>query len=224
MTEGLTGVLIGSILLGIIHVLIPVHWLPIITIGKAEKWTDAQVVFAASVISFFHIFSTILIGICVGFLGYKLSVLYKVYSKIFASIILMLIGLYYLCDELIHKLDHKYPFLHGHHHHHHKIYDDHGSVLNKNFKGLVTSLSAASFLTPCIELEVYYFGAGLYGWKGIFLVSLIYMVITIILTVFLVYFGLKGLNNLKFTLIEKYKHQIIGTIMLLIGITIYLID
>jgi putative Mn2+ efflux pump MntP len=219
MTHGITSILLGSVLLSIVHALIPMHWLPIITIAKAEKWTDIQSVIATSIIAFFHMFSTVLVGVCVAFLGYRLSLIYEVYAKIFASLILILIGLYYLCNELMHKLGHKWTFLHFHHHHH-----EHVPTSPKNFKSLVLSMSTVGFLTPCLELETYYIGVGPYGWKAIGLVSLIYMLITIFLIVLLVYLGLKGVNSLKFAFFEKYEYQIIGAIMLLIGVSIYLLD
>ena len=225
MINSLTSILIGSILLSSIHVLIPVHWLPIITMSSKEKWTNPQTMFATFVIAVFHILSTVLIGIGVGFLGYKLSVFYKSYAAIIAALILVIIGLVYLFSEVIHKLGHKYFHL-GHHHHHgeHDILASYDPHSQKKYNALLISLAASSFLTPCVELEAYYFSAGLHGWYGILLVSAIYIVITVFLTSLLVYFSLIGRNKLKFEFLNKYESQILRIIMVLIGISLYILE
>jgi len=62
------------------------------------------------------------------------------------------------------------------------------------------------------------------GWYGILLVSTVYVFITIVLTILLVYLGLKGIQKLKFEFLENYESQIIGLIMILIGIIIYVLE
>lgn len=222
MLNSLMSILVGSVLLSSIHVLIPVHWLPIITMSKKENWADSQTMLATFVIAVFHILSTVLIGLCVGFLGYKLSVFYESYAKIIASLILVVIGLIYLLSEMIHKFGHKHFHL-GHHHHHGEqdILASYDPNAQKKYNVLLSSLAVSSFLTPCVELEAYYFSAGTFGWKGIFLVSAIYVFITVSLTSLLVYFSLKGVNKLRFEFFDKYESQLLGSIMILIGISLY---
>lgn len=218
MPNGLTGILIGSILLGSVHVLIPNHWLQIITIAKTEKWTTTQALVATSIISFFHILSTVLIGFGVGFLGFKIASSFESNAKIIASSILFIIGLYYIFCEVLHKLGHKYNF--GHCHHHDEI-KDYKPNLGKNFYALVFTLATASFLTPCIELESYFLSAGMYGWKGISLVSAIYTMISVSMTILIVYVVLNGITKVNFSGLDKYESQIVGIIMIIISVLIY---
>lgn len=230
--NNLISILIGSTLLSIIHVLIPNHWFPIVTISEAEKWSKSQTFFATFIIAFFHILSTVFIGFGVGFLGYKLSTFYKSSAILVATIILVGIGLYYLFSEVLHKLSHKLGHGHQHHHyhhhhHHHEEFDNIPSDVvasDKKYHTLITSLAVSSFLTPCVELEAYYFSAGLYGWAGILLVSAIYLAVTIILTIFLVNLGLVARNKIKFDFIEKNEHILVGIIMIVIGLSIYLLE
>jgi putative Mn2+ efflux pump MntP len=158
----------------------------------------------------------------VGFLGYKLSLFYQSYARIFASIILLLIGLFYLCSELIHKLEHEHLIAHDHHSH--DAFSGYNPYAQKKYWMIIVSLAISSFLTPCVELEAYYLTAGIWGWHGILGVSAIYAVITIFLTILLVYFALKGRNKLKFDFLEKYEHQMVGIIMILIGVGIFLFE
>ncbi|OGI28152.1 MAG: hypothetical protein A2287_04055 [Candidatus Melainabacteria bacterium RIFOXYA12_FULL_32_12] len=222
MINDLTGILFGSVLLSSIHVLIPIHWLPIITIGKTERWSNSQTLLATLIIAGFHILSTVLIGLCVGFLGYKLSLFYEAYAKIIAASILGIIGLYYLFSEILHKFGHFHLF--DHDHGGHDIFDAYNPYAEKKYNAIIISLAISSFLTPCIELEGYYFSVGMFGWHGILLVSAIYTIITVVLTVLLVYYSLKGRNKIKLEFLEKYEHQIVGMIMVLIGISIYFFE
>lgn len=225
MASNITSILIGSTLLGFIHVLIPIHWFPIVTISKTEKWTTPKTILATFIISSFHILSTILIGLCIGFLGYHLSLFLKSFTIIIATSILILIGLYYLFSEVIHKLYHYNLFNHGHHHHkENEIIHSYSTSTEKKYYTLVTSLAISGFLTPCLELESYYFSAGLYGWKAILLVSAIYITIAIPFTILLVYLGLITGNKFKFGFIEKYEREIVGIIMILIGLSIYFLE
>ncbi len=35
--------LVGSIVLSLVHAAIPNHWLPIIAVGKSERWSRAEI-------------------------------------------------------------------------------------------------------------------------------------------------------------------------------------
>ena len=85
-------IFLASLLLSVIHASIPNHWLPLIAIGKTEKWTHSETMFGTVVTGFAHTLSTIIIGIIVGFVGYKLSSSYGIISGIIAPAILILLG------------------------------------------------------------------------------------------------------------------------------------
>jgi len=200
----------GSIILSIIHALIPNHWLPLITIGKAERWTLPETLSATLITALAHIASTIMIGIAVGFIGYKLSGAFELISSIIAPMVLVILGLVYLVTDL----------LHAHHHEH-----SHLSV-NKNAKSrfaILASLSIAMFLSPCIELEAYYFQAGTLGWAGILVVSAVYALVTPSLMVLLVYLGTKGLDRFNWHFLEHHMRKITGIILILLGLLAYFV-
>ena len=80
-------IFIGSLVLSLIHALIPNHWIPLIAISKTEKWTQRQALWATAITGFSHTFSTIIIGIVVGVIGYKLSSSYELISTVAAPIL-----------------------------------------------------------------------------------------------------------------------------------------
>ena len=150
-------IFIGSLILSTIHALIPNHWLPLIAIGKTEKWTQNQTLLATIITGFAHTLSTIMIGIVVGLIGYRLSTYYSVISETIAPAILIGLGMVYLF------LDFR-----SHHNHIHEVntLETEPGQNKSRWAAILTSLSIAMFLTPCIEIEAYYFQAGTIGWIG----------------------------------------------------------
>ena len=205
-------IFIGSLILSLIHALIPHHWIPIIAISRTEKWNMRESMYATFITGLSHMISTIVIGIIVGFAGMKLSESYSEITHIAAPSILLLIGVIYLILDI----------RQGHHHHHTEIDD---TLQNRKSKtAILSSLSLAMFLAPCVEIEAYYFQAANFGWPGIFTVSGVYLVMTLLFMSLLVYFGLKGVNKLKLTYFEHHSKRITGAVLILLGIIAYFVE
>ena len=220
-------VLIASILLSIIHASIPNHWLPLIAVGKTEKWTQGEIMRATLITGFAHTLSTVLIGIIVGFLGYKLASSYETISGIVAPAILVVIGIIYLILDISGKG--------GHGHHHHDVshlqkpeqvdLSSLSLVRNKKTKWhLLASLSIGMFLTPCAEVEAYYFQASTIGWKGIWIVSAVYTFVTLGGMLLLVYLGMRGTKHIKSHYMEHHEKRITGIVLIAIGLITYFIE
>lgn len=201
-------IFIGSIILSIIHALIPNHWLPLIAIGRAEKWTQQETLSAALITALAHIASTIIIGIAVGFIGYKLSGAFELISSILAPLVLIVLGLVYVIIDLLHANRHEHARL----------------SVNQNVRSrfaILVSLSLAMFVSPCIELEAYYFQAGTHGWIGILVVSVVYAIVTPALMVLLVYLGMKGLDRFNWHFLEHHTRKITGFVLIALGLLAY---
>lgn len=201
--------IIGSFSLSIIHALIPNHWIPLVAISKAEKWSTRETMLATFVTAFFHLLSTILIGILVGIAGIKLSESYEEIFHIATPSVLIVLGLVFLIIGLS-----------KHNHHHHSV-----DIKNKKSKtAIIISLAIGMFFSPCIELEAYYLQAATFGTKGIFAVSVIYLFITLSLIMGLVYLGLKGINHFKVDFLEHHSKTITGGVLILLGVIAFLVE
>jgi nickel/cobalt transporter (NicO) family protein len=200
-------IFVGSIVLSVIHALIPNHWIPLIAIGKTEKWTPRETMSATLITGFSHTLSTVLIGIIVGFLGYALADQYSLISQIIAPLILVGLGLAYIAIDLNHAKHHK--------HHHHELK---ASGSGRSRWTVLTSLSIAMFLTPCVELEAYYFQAGTIGWTGIFIVSVVYTLTTVTIMLILVYLGMKGISRFNSHFLEHHEKLLTGLILVILGL------
>jgi putative Mn2+ efflux pump MntP len=206
----------GSVILSIVHAVIPNHWIPLIAISKAESWTIKESVSGTFITGLAHTLSTVLIGIAVGFAGYRLSGSFEIISSVIAPLILISIGLFYLVLDFIQTRQHK-----NHEHKHielEKIKD------KKSRLAILGSLSLAMFLSPCLELEAYYFHAGTFGWLGITIVSAVYIIVTVTLMTFLVYLGLKGISRFELHFLEHHEKRVTGVILLLLGILAYFVE
>jgi len=205
-------ILLGSLFLSVIHALIPNHWIPLIALSKTEKWTTRETLSATFITGFSHTISTIIIGIAVGFTGIELSENYGHLTKIAAPAILLAIGVLYLLMDL--RSEH-------HHHHHFELKD---RDRKKTKFAVITSLSIAMFLTPCIEIEAYYFQASSIGWTGILIVSLVYLFVTLSVMFTLVYLGMKGIKNLNAHFLEYHEKGITGIVLIILAFIAYFVE
>jgi nickel/cobalt transporter (NicO) family protein len=206
-------IFLGSLVLSLIHGLIPNHWIPLVLISKTEKWNIKETISATVITGFSHMMSTIIIGIIVGFIGIKLSESYNYITKIVAPVILILVGvIYFLID------------LKSSHHHHHFDFNNQPIKNRKSKLVIILSLSIAMFFSPCLEIEAYYFQAASLGWIGILIVSTVYLFITLSLMVTLVYLGLKGINRFNWHFLEHHEKRISGIVLILLGLFAYFFE
>jgi len=206
-------IFVGSLVLGLIHPLFPNHWIPLIAISKTEKWSNKEAIFATLITGFSHTLSTIIIGIIVGFVGIKLNESYSYITKVAAPLILLVIGIIYILIDLKST----------HHHHHFEIDSDKLKKQKSKF-AIIFSLCLGMFLSPCIEIEAFYFQAATQGWIGILIVSVVYLIMTLSIMVGLVYFGLKGIKNFNSNYLEQHEKQITGFVLIFLGVFAYFVE
>ncbi len=194
---------IGSLALSVIHALIPNHWLPLIAISKAENWKMRESMIATFITAFFHLISTILIGVIVGYVGVQVFEKFEHASHVIAPVILFLFGLVYIIIDL-----------RGKQYHHHDV-----EIKNKKSKAaIIASLAIGMFFSPCLELEAYYLQAANFGFTGIFTVSFVYLTVTLVLIMALVYLGIKGISHFKAKYLEHHAKLISGIVLIILSL------
>ncbi len=203
----MTEIIFGSLLLSLIHASIPNHWLPLISIGKAENWTLRQTQFATLVTGFAHTLSTLAIGIIVGYAGVRLSEMFHNSIQQVAAILLIILGIVYIVMETLHNHSHE---------HNHNIQEI--NQKGKSMWPVIGTLSLAMFFTPCVEIEAYYFRASVIGWTGILIVSIVYVAVTVCIMLFFTYLGFKGVRKIRLHFLEHHEKSINGIILIALGI------
>lgn len=200
----------GSLLLSLVHAAIPNHWLPIVAIGKSERWTMRETLNATILIGAAHIASTIIIGVLIGLAGFRLSSNHAEQAHWIAPVVLAVLGLIFIASDFIGK---------GHRHHNH--FDETGG---RSKRAIVGSMVVAMFFSPCIELEVYFLPAGAFGWSGILTTSVIYLFATVSTMLLLVYVGTKGLSRLNWHIFEHHQKTLTGAILIALAALSFIID
>ena len=235
-------ILIGALLLSAVHASLPNHWITVVMLARAENWPHRKALFITAVAGLTHTVSTVIIGVLVGLVGWRLSQVGEIYIRVIAPIILASIGLIYLIYDLTgrgshrhcahdemegeheHEHDHGEHDHHVHsHHHHHSHFTVPTGKEKRSASAVVGSLMVAMFFSPCLEIEAYYFTAAQYGWLGILGVSLIYVAITTLGMTVLVHFGLKGLKLMQWPFLEHHERFVAGIVLIATAVLIYFV-
>jgi len=200
----------GSLTLSLLHALIPSHWLPFVTIGQTERWSQKQLLTVTAVAGLAHTISTTLLGILVSLAGLQLAQNYHELSERVIPLLLLVLGFWYLMQHL-------------RHHHVHDHIDAEATVRRsdrktRSFGGLLLSLGLAMFLSPCLEIEAYFLSAGAKGWQSVVLVALIYNIITLSGMLVMVSLARRGLSQVNPHWFEHNENLITG--LTLVGLAI----
>lgn len=201
-------IFIGSILLSLLHAVIPNHWLPVLAIGKKDNWSLQQVTKVTFISGFAHAFSTILIGIILGLLGLQLAHKIEYFTHFIAPSVLILLGAFFIFQHHRHQ-----------HFHLHKIPKPSLST-NK----IIIALVVAMFLSPCMEIEAYFLLAGTHGLWAILSIAALYLVISVSGMVLWVRLAYKGILKLNWHALEHNSGIITGWTLVITGIISFYIS
>ncbi len=197
----------GSLLLSLLHAVIPNHWLPILAIGKKENWSLGEVLQVTILSGLSHVASTLLIGWGLAFFGWELSQKYKAITPFIAPFVLITIGAVFIHRHHLHK-------------HFHVANQQHQ---NSKFK-MIASLSLAMFFSPCLEVEAYFLAAGAESFWWTVLLSAIYFFVTLLGMVIWVTIAYRGLTKFNWHTLEHKAGIIAGITLITTGIISFFLN
>lgn len=129
-------------------------------------------------------------------------------TAIVSSVILIVLGL---------------VFIIRHHKHNHFHLHNESELQQLSSTKIITVLVTGMFLSPCLEIEGYFILAGSAGISYIFLVSLIYIIISVTGIVLWLAFAQQILKKINAHKIEHNAGLISGVVLILTGILNYFI-
>ena len=200
-------ILIGSLLLSLLHAVIPNHWLPVLAIARKENWTINEVSRVTFLSGLAHALSTIIIGVIIGLLGLKLTEAVQHFSHIIAPLVLIILGLFFIYQH--------------HRHKHFHLHNQPKPALSKN--KIITALVIAMFFSPCMEIEAYFLLAGSYGWYAIISIAILYLLISVSGMVLWARLAYKGIIKLNWHKLEHNAGIITGVTLIITGILTFYI-
>lgn len=196
-------VIAGTVLLAVVHALIPNHWLPLVAVARAEQWKQKDVTLITFMAAAAHVLGTVALGLVLGTIGKELQQEYGNIIYVVSSILLIVFGLIYYTVNLPH--------------HHHSSQKDVAQYKRTRGKWILIFI-VMMFLSPCLEVESLFLSAGAYGMGLVGLLSVIYAIVSISGILLLVNLGYKGVNLLSAHFIEHNEKRISGIVLILVGI------
>jgi len=200
-------IIIGSLLISLLHAVIPNHWLPVLAIGKKEGWSLSETSRVTFVAGLAHVISTVIIGFILGLIGSKLSVHINNFTRIIGPIVLILMGLYFVWQHYIH--------------HHFHLHNE--RLEKKTKRSIILALIVAMFFSPCLEIEAYFLLAGAKGWYFMAAIALMYSLVSIAGMLIWIRIGYKGLKKLNS---HKWEHNagiVTGIVLIVTGVISFFI-
>jgi len=196
-------IIAGTILLAMVHALIPNHWLPLVAVARAEGWKQKEVTSITFIAALAHVTGTVVLGLILGFIGKQLQKDYGNTIYIVSSVLLIVFGLIYFTVNLPH-------------HHHSEQKDLAGYKRSKNKWILI--FIVMMFLSPCLEVESLFLSAGAYCMVLVGLMAVIYALVSISGIMLLVNLGYKGVTLLPASFIEHNEKRISGMVLIIVGV------
>lgn len=196
-------ILLGSIVLSLVHAAIPNHWIPLVAVGRAQQWTRGETIRATIIAGLAHSIGTVGLGVLVGFVGLQLAHEYEETALFVTPMVLLLLGMIYIVLD-IRK------------HRHRDIAVE--SLTKKSRSAIIASLAVAMFFSPCLEITGFYLSAGAYGGLGILVVSLVYLTVTVLGMVTLVYAAIRGVERVRWHFLEHHEYAVSGVVLVILGL------
>lgn len=201
-------IIVGSLLISLLHAVIPNHWLPVLAIGKKDNWTLQEVTRVTFISGLAHALSTILIGILIGLLGLQLDGKIEYFTKVIAPSILILLGIFFIYQH--------------HRHKHFHLHNVPKPSLPK--RKIIMALVIGMFFSPCMEIEAYFLVAGAKGIWAVLSIAALYLVITVSGMVLWVRLAYKGILKLNWHNLEHKAGIITGWTLIITGIISFFIS
>ena len=201
-------IFVGSLLISLLHAVIPNHWLPVLAIGRKEGWSLAETTRITLIAGMAHVISTIVIGVLLAMIGSELTTHIEDFTKIIGPSILILIGIYFVRQ----------------HYTHHHFHLEKKQIETKSKGAVVGALVIAMFLSPCMEIEAYFLLAGGKGWYFLVMIAGLYTIITVAGMLVWIRIAYKGLLKLNW---HKWEHNagiITGLVLIITGIISFFIN
>jgi nickel/cobalt transporter (NicO) family protein len=197
--------ILGSLLLSLVHALIPNHWAPVATLARIQGWSLRETMAITLLTGLAHTASTIGLGVLLGLIGFRLTATYQHFASVVAPLVLIGMGLVYVGLGMRHSAPH-----------------DHlpkaSNLIKRSKTSLILTLCLAMFFSPCLEIETYYLAAGAFGWTGLAVISLIYLLVSVGGMLLLVFLSYRGLQRLNWHWLEHHEKRVTGGALILLGL------
>ncbi len=195
--------ILSAVGIGFVHSLAPDHWLPFASIAKAQGWSRQKLIMVSLLAGAAHVGSSIVLGALGIFLGLGLFHLEgaESFRGNIAGFLLIGFGAAYALWGLKHLR-------------HNHLHMDNAKTVT------VWALIAIFIFGPCEPLIPLMFLAVQHGWYGVWLTTVAFSLITVLMIVsqsMLAFLGMGLLPGRRMVHMERWSHVMAGGIIALTG-------
>jgi ABC-type nickel/cobalt efflux system permease component RcnA len=231
MSDSSALLLIGAVAaVGVLHTIVPDHWVPITLIARQRGWTQAETARTALKAGVGHVLSTLAIAAIVWLAGVAMAQRFGHWVDTIASVALVGFGLW-IAISAWRDLHGHGGHGHSHGHSHDLAHGDGGNTVHdheghyhahtasgKNRTALLLILGSS----PMIEGIPAFFAASKYGAGVLILMSLVFGATTIATYVLLCVYSVAGLRRVSLGPLERYGEVLSGGFIALIGFVFWI--
>jgi ABC-type nickel/cobalt efflux system permease component RcnA len=206
--------LVGAVAaVGVLHTIVPDHWVPITLIARQRGWSQAETARMALKAGAGHVLSTLAIALVIWIAGVAVATRFGHWVDTIASVALIGFGAWIAIGawrDLRTGHGHSHDHGHGHQHPH--------PEKTKNRTALLLILGSS----PMVEGIPAFFAAGKYGVGLIILMSLMFAATTIATYVLLCVYSVAGLQRVSLGPLERYGEVLSGGFIALVGLVFWI--
>jgi hypothetical protein len=191
------------IAVGVLHTLVPDHWVPITLIARQRGWTRMQTARAAFGAGLGHTLSTLAIGVVVWFAGAVAAQRFGAFVSILSAVALVGFGGWIAVSAWRELRAAEHGQIH-----------EHGHVHAQSATALTLILGSS----PMVEGIPAFFAASKFGWELIAIMSVCFAISTIATYVALCSLSSAALGRLHLGPLERYGEVLSGVFIMLVGI------
>ena len=250
MSDSSALLLVGAVAaVGVLHTIVPDHWVPITLIARQRGWTRAETGRTAFKAGVGHVLSTLAIAAIVWLAGVAVAQRFGHWVDTIASVALVGFGLWIAISAWRdlrghggHGHDHGHGHSHGHSHdrptmdHDGHVHTasarftehDHGPASHGHHHGHGdksknrTALLLILGSSPMIEGIPAFFAASKYGAGLLILMSLVFGATTIATYMLLCVYSVAGLQRVSLGPLERYGEVLSGAFIALVGLVFWI--
>ncbi len=198
-------IVLALFVITLVHTIEPHHWIPFALVGKGQKWSMAKVLTVTVISGLGKSVVSVALGFGVAFLGLQIT-RYVEGGETFTGGLLFLLGLGFII----------FSGRHGHN----NASTNTSSTAILSDKTAAFSLFTMSVLSPCVEILPIFLAASTFTWPVLLLMALTLTLANLLGMVFLTALAYKGTKALKLEWLEDYERQIIGALLILMGLAL----
>jgi hypothetical protein len=239
--------LVGAVLgVGVLHTMVPDHWVPIMLLARQEGWSKGETARAALVAGTGHTLSTLFVGVVAWGAGAVVAARFGTLVVALSSFALIGFGGWIALSSLLEMRSHRQgdaspaaAFAHAHvhrhgsglvhvHRHEHSPESRHSAAdareadpplhEHEHTRSKRTALLLILGSSPMIEGIPAFFAAAKYGVGLILAMSVVFALSTIGTYVVLCLTSVAGLRSTRGSLFERYGEVLSGAIIALVGL------